>query len=187
MDIAYFNFRNFRFTYEKEVIRKTTPFNGPHILTAEKTYILKSVDFDKGGPNVSFYDTSPNTTGGEIYRRSGGDYNSKGIDIERDSVHIGYIAAGEWVVYTIEVQDEGNYLVSVEISSAHEGICHLEVNGINVTGTISLPLTGGWTFWKWIDIPKPIRLTKGTHQLRVYFGSTLAYNLRNLKFTYQTP
>jgi hypothetical protein len=184
MDLADFDFRNIRFTYEKEIVRKTKPFHGPHILTSAEPYTLKSVDFDKGGPGVSFYDTSPTTTSGESYRRAGGDYNSKGMDIEFDSVNIGYIDADEWVIYTLEVQDAGNYFVSLEVASAGAGICHLEMNGINVTGAISLPVTGGWTFWEWYNIPTPIKLTKGTHQLRVYFA-TLNFNLRNLKFTCQ--
>ena len=185
MDIAYFNFRNFRFTYEKETIRKTTPFRGPHILTSENPYILKSVDFDKGGQGISFYDTNPTSTGGESYRRAGGDYNSKGMDIEHDSVSIGYINAGEWIIYTLEVHDTGKYLVSVEIASIGTGLCHLELNGINVTGAVTLPVTGGWEFWSWYNIPTPIELPKGKQQLRFYCGSNQTFNLRNLKFTYQ--
>ena len=184
IDVAFFNFRNFRFTYEKEKIRKTTTFNGPHILTSEKPYILKSVDFDKGGPGVAFYDASPNTTRGEKYRRAGGDYNSKGMDIEQDSINIGYIEAGEWVIYTLDVQDAGDYLVSVEVSSTGSGFFHMELNGMNVTGPVYLPVTGGWELWTWYNIPTPIKLTQGKHQLRFYFGSTLAFNLKNIKFTY---
>ncbi|MDR2040367.1 MAG: carbohydrate-binding protein [Bacteroidales bacterium] len=180
-----FDYRNFRFTYQKEKKWKTKPFNGPHILSAAAPYTLKSVDFDKGGQGVSYYDTTPHTTGDSIYRTTGGDSDFQGVDIHSDQASIEYIALGEWLIYTLEVQDAGDYLISAEVACTSTSVCHIELNGINVTGPVSIPQTGGWTIWRWFDIQRSIRLSEGTHQIRFYFGTPVSMNLRNLKFTYQ--
>ena len=168
-----------------KVVRITTPFNGPHILSATVPYVLKSVDYDKGGPGVAYYDSTPTTTSGESYRKAGGDNNYQGIDIQSDLESIGYVTSGEWMIYTLEVQDAGTYFVSAEIASYGESVCHIERDGINVTGPISMPTTGGWDVWAWHNISTPITFTKGTHQIRFYFGTPVLINLRNLKFMFQ--
>ncbi|MDR2038399.1 MAG: carbohydrate-binding protein [Bacteroidales bacterium] len=185
IDAANFDYRNFRFTYQKERKWETKPFNGPHILSATTPCILKSVDFDKGGQGNAYYDTTPTANHNVSYRIDGGDSNSPDVDIQSDLLGIGYIASDEWLIYTLEVQDAGEYLISAEVACTGASVCHIELNGINVTGPVSIPQTGGWAIWNWFDIQHPVRLSEGTHQIRFYFGTPVSMNLRNLKFTYQ--
>ena len=52
--------------------------------------------------------------------------------------------AGEWLAYTVNVASAGVYGIEFRVSSAGPGgTFHLEVNGVDRTGPISIPDTGG--------------------------------------------
>ena len=46
------------------------------------------------------------------------------------------------------------------------GKFHLEVDGVNVTGTVSIPPTGGWQTWTTVSVAG-INLAAGTHVMRI--------------------
>lgn len=121
----------------------SSPFGGvpaalPGVIQAEK--------FDDGGAGRGYRDT---TTG-----NSGGQYRSTDVDIERTSdtgggYNLGWVFAGEWLNYTVTVQTAGTYDIDVRLaSSATGGTFHIEVNGVDKTGPISVPNTGDWQGWR---------------------------------------
>ncbi len=62
---------------------------------------------------------------------------------------IAYVQAGEWMEYTINVASAGAYTLEVRVSSAGAGgTFHVEFNGVDKTGAITVPDTGGWDFWR---------------------------------------
>ena len=87
-------------------------------------------------------DATPENQGKSNYRNDNGDNNSNGVDIEGSS-NIGYTASGEWLVYTVDVQDSGIYSLDLCVSGSG-GTMHYEVDGVNATGTISIKSTSGW-------------------------------------------
>ena len=50
-------------------------------------------------------------------------------------------------------------------STASGGTFHVEADGVNVTGSVTLPNTGGWQAWT--TITKTITLSTGTQVLRL--------------------
>ena len=55
------------------------------------------------------------------------------------------IEAGERLKYTVNVAQAGIYTLEFRVASKHPGgIFHLEVNGTDRTGPISVPDTGNW-------------------------------------------
>ena len=50
------------------------------------------------------------------------------------------------------------------------GRFHVEVDGVDKTGPINVPDTGGWQTWTTLRAPN-ISLTAGTHVIRVYFDA----------------
>src|SRR3954447_11496791 len=53
---------------------------------------------------------------------------------------------------------------------------HIEIDGSNVTGTVSVPRTGSWNTYQWVG-KQGVDLTAGKHVLKVvpeqpYFGMT---------------
>ncbi|MDR1155537.1 MAG: Ig-like domain-containing protein, partial [Bacteroidales bacterium] len=123
---------------------------GPHPLSSSGLSI-PIVNFDRGGEGVGYHDNDANNRTGVNYRGVNGDPNC-GVDIEGglDSPNICYTATGEWLNYTVNVQDAGTYLVSVSLSSnSNTGKFHLEADGEDFTGTQDIPNNGSWSNWRW--------------------------------------
>lgn len=79
--------------------------------------------------------------------------------------------AGEWLEYTINIPTFGNYDISVRAASHLEGgTFHLDVDGINVTGILKAPTTGGWQTFQSVT-RRGVRLSPGTHVLRLAMDS----------------
>ncbi len=164
----------------------TRPFKGPHILSAAVPYELPAANFDLGGEGYAFHDQDANNhTGNDNYRRNNGDNQSTPVEIEGDGGNnVGYTNPGEWLLYTVEVIDEGEYLVEAQVAVPGTGSFHIEVDGINVTGTIDVPNTNGWGNYTWVSTPEDkltLILTEGRHKIKYYFEG--GHNFRSLKFT----
>ena len=75
---------------------------------------------------------------------------------------------GEWLAYTINVVQSGIYrieaLVSSELSTSR---FHIEIDGVNTTGSVSVPNTGSWNTFNWIG-KGGVNLAAGLHTLRIY-------------------
>lgn len=164
----------------------TRPFKEPHILSAAAPYELPAANFDIGGEGYAFHDQDANNhTGNDNYRRTNGDNQSTPVEVEGDGGNnVGYTNPGEWLLYTIEVIDEGEYLVEAQVAVPGTGSFHIEVDGINVTGTIDFPTTNGWGNYTWVSTPEDkltLTLTEGRHKIKYYFEG--GHNFRSLKFT----
>ena len=161
-------------------VSTTLPFNGPHILSAAAPLELWFRDFDMGGKNVAYYDNTSGNSGGSTYRSDGGDTNSPDVDIE-GAGNLGYTASGEWLLYTLEIQDAGTY--SIQISGAgNGGTFYLELDGEKITNDISLNSTSGWGDYR-LNTPFEVEFPEGKHKLKFYM-SNAAYNINYWTFTF---
>jgi hypothetical protein len=120
----------------------STPYGGtPTALPGT----LQLENFDDGGPGVAYADTT--TT------NSGGQYRQTGVDIEKTSdlsggYDLSWVFAGEWLNYTVNVGTAGTYDLDVRVASGGAGgTFHVEVNGVDKTGPLVVPNTGGWQTW----------------------------------------
>lgn len=172
-----------------DIVKKITidaaysrPFKGPHILSSSAPYELLAADFDTGGEGNAFHDDA--TIRGNTYRRDNGDNGSDQVDIEGDGTNIGYTAAGEWLIYTLDVQDAGEYNFEVSLSAnATTGAFHIEIDGEDVSGIISVPNNSSWNSWRYISDPKlEINLSEGRHRMKFYIQGA-GFNLRGFRFT----
>jgi|GEM_PF-6804254 len=126
-------------------------------------------DFVSGGEGVGYHDVDTANLGGK-YR------TGEGVDIATTTdtgggYNVGYIKAGEWLKYTTTVATAGTYNLDFRVASAGTGgTFHLEVDGVNVTGTLAVPNTGGWQTWQTIS-KSGISLSAGAHTLRLVFDS----------------
>lgn len=166
-------------------ISKTRPFNGPHVLSAMAQCLINAADFDLGGAENAFHDNASGDSSGQggNYRRQGGDTQSDDVDVEGLGLNVGWTGPGEWLLYTVNVEDEGEYLLEVQTAVPGSGSFHLEVDGVNVTNTVAVPNTGGWGTFVWNPIPGiPINLTSGKHLIKYYFEG--GHNFRAFRFTF---
>jgi hypothetical protein len=119
-----------------------TPFHGAQLALPGT---LQAEDFDNGGQGVAYHDQSAGNEGGE--------YRVSDVDIAPaadtgSGYTLGWVGAGEWLTYTVYVGASGSYDLDVRVASAGlGGTFHIEVNGVDVTGPLTVPNTGGWQSW----------------------------------------
>lgn len=162
----------------------THPFQGPHILNSSTPLVLPFIDFDLGGKNRAWYDTSGGNSGGGSYRSGKGDNNSADVDIINRK-YIGNTATGEWLVYSLDVEDAGTYDVDFNVGTKGGGYFHLEVGNEDVTGQIELASSGSLTKFVYTTSTS-ITLPKGRSKLKFCMDKA-SYNLLEMKFTYKQP
>ena len=149
----------------------TGPFGG---VPAPVPGTIQAANFDEGGQGVSYGDTTPGNAGGA--------YRQTDVDIEPSAAggyDVGWIAAGEWMNYTITVQTAGTYNVSLRVASAATGgAMHVGFNGpSNVWQQVSVPVTGGWQAWTTVTMRA--LLGAGRQQLTIY-ADTAGFNLASI-------
>ncbi|NWJ50219.1 MAG: cellulase family glycosylhydrolase [Bacteroidetes bacterium] len=143
--------------------------------------IVAATDYDMGKNGKAYFDTDIATyhvnTGKHTSWNRGYAYRNDGVDIEKtDDVNpkskgynIGWTVDGEWMQYTLEVGLSANYDVAIRYAASISGSkIRLQVNGINVSNIVELPLTGTKQSWNDIVINN-IKLLKGTQRLRLIF------------------
>ena len=144
-----------------------SPFNGSPFAVGSTPITLQGEDYDLGGENVSYHDTDPENLGG-AYRNDAVDIRS--ITGSTTEYRISDVAAGEWLEYTITVATAGTYTADFRVACPDPGATfHLEANGVNITGSISVPSTGGADAYT--TITKNVTLGAGTQVLKLVFDS----------------
>lgn len=146
------------------------PTQSSYLNNSKAPGTIQAEDFDNGGPEVAYHDNSSGNQGGS-YRPG------ENVDIEDNTASntgyaVGWTQPGEWLNYVVQVGDADNYNFEAQVASPLDGgtggVFHLEVDGGNVTGPITVPNTGG----AWSTVSKSgIRLSAGPHVLRVIMES----------------
>ena len=123
---------------------------------------IEAEDFDTGCPGDAYYDRDETNAGGQ-YRPN------EAVDIEKCSAggyNVGWTNSGEWMAYTVTVSKSATYLVSFTIASAVENAkIHLECDGADKTGIISIPNTHAYQNWEVVQ--KTVKLDAGQHLLKL--------------------
>jgi hypothetical protein len=96
---------------------------------------------------------------------------------------IGYIDAGEWLKYDADVTQSGNYTITVRGANgaSTNGAFRIEVDGVNVTGTINIPPTGSYGTETTVTGPT-ISLTQGMRTLQLFMEAS-NFDLNWIEFT----
>jgi len=129
---------------------------------------IQAEDFDNGGEGVAYHDSDGGNTGGQ--------YRATDVDIEvcgdtGGGYNVGWVKAGEWLEYTVNVTATGTYTIEARVASnGGGGTFHVESDGDNKTGSMSIPNTGGWQSYQTIS-KSGVGLTQGQHTLRIAMDS----------------
>ncbi len=156
--------------------------DGVHVRRSGSAYLGSAIsipgtvnaqDFDNGGEGVAYHDTTAGNSGG-AYR--GGD-----VDLEPSNDggnDIGWIAAGEWLNYTVNVTSSGSYTLQLRVASpSGGGAMHVGFNKSGVWSAVSIPSTGSWQTWTTVEVP--VTLNAGTQLLTLAFD-TNGFNLNRI-------
>src|ERR1700677_365026 len=146
---------------------------------------IYAANYDTGGQGVAYNVTSTNG--------SANSYRSDGIDLEAtaDTVNntgagvddIGWTTAGQWFNYTVNVATAGTYTVAFRVSSPYgiaDALHIANASGTNLTGSVTIPNTGGYETWTTVDAS--VTLPAGQQTLRVDQDSN-GWNFHFMTFT----
>jgi len=125
--------------------------------------LIQAEDFDNGGEGIAYHDAVPGNAGG-LYRPN------EDVDIIANGTGyaVNNIQTGEWLSYSISVAQTGTYRLEASVSSRFTtSQWHMEIDGVNVTGSILVPDTGSWGTFQFIG-KNGVSLTAGRHILTIY-------------------
>ena len=159
--------------------------------------VVYAVEFDLGRPGFAYFDTDLAnyhvTTGSFTAWNQGWSYRNDGVDIEASEdpnnlpgYNVGWLEAGEWMQYEVEVAQAGAYDVEVRIAAGgSNGIFHLNSGQAAMTPEIAVPNTGGWQNWISL-LQQDVVLSPDDHKLRFYVDEA-GFNLSSFRFTFKGP
>ena len=138
----------------------STPYGGT---PAALPGTVQFENYDVGGKEVAYHDTTPGNTGGA--------YRANSVDVQATSdsgggYNLGWVVVGEWLKYTVSVAAARTYTLDLRVASKGAGgTFHVEVDGVDRTGPIAIPNTGTWQTWTTVT-RTGIPLPAGQHVLR---------------------
>ena len=154
-----------------------TPFAVPGTFEAE--------NFDLGGQGVAYHDNVPGNAGGQYRTSEDVDIITPAAGTNASGHAVNNIETGEWLEYTINVAAAGSYMVQLHVSSEFTNSrFHVEIDGVDVTGPVTVPSTGWWGTFTWLG--RTVSLTAGQHVLRVHAEQEY-FNLDAIRILSQTP
>ncbi len=161
------------YSSEVSVVQNQSPWFGyPESLYS----VIEAENFDFGGESIAYHNVDGINTGNQ--------YRAEAVDFieacSEGGFNIRYIKTGEWMEYTIQVPISDTYEISTRVSSdTSTGKFRLELNGQNITGTLSVPSTNGWQ--NWTSVKSESYLTEGIHVLRFYAEGP-DFNVNSFRF-----
>jgi hypothetical protein len=134
---------------------------------------IQSEDFDEGGEGVAYHDSTPGNAGGR--------YRSTDVDVTAGSdggYIVGWVPSGEWLNYSVDVAAAGIYAVGFRVAALGQGgTFHLEMNGTDVTGSLTVPNTGDWQAFQIVSTT--VALSAGRQMARLVMDAIGTYSVGN--------
>ena len=148
------------------------PYGGSvHIVDEVNGLELQATQYDEGGQGVAYND-NPGRDGGHLDFRPESDVETGGDEVSGVIVW-GY--PGEWVEFTIDVEEAGDYHLLLEMATAYTGNRSMSAtfaqnDTVYENGSVSYAGTGGWG--NYVDIgPNIVSLAAGVQVMRVHFDT----------------
>jgi glucosylceramidase len=132
---------------------------------------IEAERFDEGDDGIAYHDIDSANFGGQL--------RATGVDIEPTTdagagYNVGWMAPGEWLGYSITAAIAAAYQLDVRVASLGPGgTFHIEIDGTNVTGPLSIQDTGAWQNWTTLS-RSGIQISAGAHVLRLVVDTASA-------------
>ena len=116
--------------------------------------------------------TTPPSTGtatvvqAESYHAMSG-VQTEGTTDTGGGLNVGWLDAGDWMAYTVDIPTAGDYLIQYRVASLNGGgRISLEQNaGTTFRGTVNVPTTGGWQ--NWTTVSHTVTLPAGRQDIAI--------------------
>lgn len=173
------------------VAQERAPFRGRDIGLEGR---IEAEHFDYGQQGVAYDD--------EAFSEVRGESASRLRLMERPDIvcrpdgtcAVGYLGSGEWLEYTVEVPQAGDWLGEVFVSARQEGgsfsLAFREAASgrvVHESGPIGVPATGGYDRFQAVAVP-PFHLEAGRYRLRfTHLTPVPRYEVESLPHTANVP
>jgi fibronectin type 3 domain-containing protein len=160
------------------ITQASTPYSGTPIAIPGT---IEAEDYDLGGEGDAYHDVDAGNNGPASYRTDDVDHET----CAEGGYNVGWTVADEWLKYTVNVASNGSYTITSRVASlVATGAFHIEVDDVDVTGSIAVGSTGGWQNWE--DRTSVVSLSAGLHVVKLVIdGPDL--NINRLNVTYNGP
>jgi aryl-phospho-beta-D-glucosidase BglC (GH1 family) len=151
-------------------------------------------DYDLGKNNFAYYDIDAanyqlSTNQFQAWN-SGWTYRNDGVDIEKNTdninsngYHVGFTNKGEWINYTVQIEESGVYKLEARIAGENAGgQFHISLNQEAITTTQTTEATGGWGTFVTHTI-NDIALEEGTQVITLHFVGDISFNISSITFS----
>jgi hypothetical protein len=153
-----------------------TPFHGTSfVVPASGSVVIQAEDFDRGGEGVAWHETNNNGGNDPSKAYRGTEDGSANVQMENrnNGVTIGWSAVGEWLAYSINVEETGDYDIILSISTNNDNRAnHIEID--NKAWPEIIVKTTGWDAFEGFVIPK-VQIKAGAHVLYTYYNGNFDY------------
>jgi aryl-phospho-beta-D-glucosidase BglC (GH1 family) len=152
---------------------------------------IYGVNYDYGRYTQAYSDKIYKNTNSSDAYNSGWTYRNDGVDVEKCSdsqsngYNVGWIETGEFLRYTIDVEQAGTYQTKFRVAgSTSNGKMIIRIDNAVIGTYTSVPATGGYQSWSTIDGPD-ITMETGTHTMQIQF-LTGGFNYSFMEFIKKT-
>jgi GH35 family endo-1,4-beta-xylanase len=175
-------------TYERWGGFDVFPAREPYNEMAQLPGTLEVENFDCGAEGQSYHDSDTKDEGDAKYRNDNG-----GVDLVKGNggVALGYTAQGEWLEYTVDVTEAGEYSYEAVVASGNENsafsVSLVKDGKLTQLFKVNVPKTGSdWSTYVTRKGKLSKSLEKGQQVLRLTIDGPYA-NIDKLKFTCTNP
>jgi len=157
----------------------SSPFSGAPIAVPGT---WEAEDFDLGVQDDAYHDNVPGNAGGPC--RPNDDVDTIVSSDLGGGCDVNNFETGEWLAYTVQVVGSGVYDIELRASNMNwtpPPAFHVEVDGVNVTGSVVVPSTGAWDVYAWVT-KSGVFLSAGLHVLKIVSDQQY-FNLNKIRVT----
>ena len=144
---------------------KTGPYSG----TPAPFTTIQAENYDLGGQGSGYNNPGNLNRGGTVYRAAEGVGVGAIPPANGGGYFVGWTLPTESLNFTVSVAATGTYTLNFRVAAAQTGgKFHLNVDGANVTGSLSIPNTADWNNYQLVS-KTGVSLSAGTHVLTLVF------------------
>ena len=138
-------------------------YNGVAIALPGK---LEAENYNIGCEGSAYHDADASNNGGA--------YRTDAVDIEActdagGGYDVSWTEAGEWMNYNVNVTATAVYKISARMASLPGNKnFHLELDGVNISGSMTVPATSAWSTYQTITVNN-VTITSGNKVLKIVF------------------
>ncbi|MBR5972485.1 MAG: endo-1,4-beta-xylanase [Paludibacteraceae bacterium] len=143
------------------VVEPNHPYGGTAAVIPGK---IEAENYDEGASGMAFYDKSE----GNKCDSYNNYYRKDDVDLKEisDGVAVGSFEGDEWLSYTVDVQADGEYDVTLRLGEGgNSGSLSVEFDESNVSFDVNVNKIGDWGEFDEVKLSKKVTLKKGVQNM----------------------